>query len=432
MSMVIRNNLNALNSHNNLARNVLGTRRASERLASGFRVNRAADDAAGLAVSESMRSQLRGLGQAIRNANDGISLIQTAEGALEETHAMLHRLQELATQSANDTYNNTDRAQIQREVVELLNEISRIATETDFNGVRLFNGTRGHNFAADAGRFTVDVGGNNAASVMSSLGLAVDGNGNTLVWNYGSATSSGNVVFAAGSHLGSASLTAAGMHFLSYQPIGYSSAGAGMATRPDSWFDAAHASAVGGITLQIGTNAATSQRLVLSFGNMTTTGLGLASLNLSTLAGAQIALGLQSANVTGWDADSVTSVGNIDDAMVGATANGGVNDSNNPTLSDSSSQRFVGPFPPGSIRFAINLVSSQRAQLGAWQNRLESTVANLTVNHENLTAAESQIRDADMAAEMIQFTKFNILQQSAQAMLAQANQAPQAVLQLLR
>lgn len=417
MSMVIRNNLNAMNSHNNLARNVLGTRRASERLSSGFRINRAADDAAGLAVSESMRSQLRGLGQAIRNANDGISMIQTAEGALEETHAMLTRLQELAVQSGNDTYNNTDRAQIQREVLELLNEISRIATETDFNGVRLFNGTRGHNFAADAAGFTVD----NGADAVSSLGLAVDGNGNTMVWN-SNAASEARPEFDPDEHLGSQALDTAGQEFLVYQPIGY-----GDDIRHDAWFDAAHASAVGGITLQIGTNAATSQRLVLNFGNMTTTGLGLASLNLSTLAGAQIALGIQSDNINGWHASDIDEVGDYD------TANTRDADAlEDATLSESSDQRFVGPFPPGSIRFAINLVNGQRAQLGAWQNRLESAVNNLTVNHENLTAAESGIRDADMAAEMIQFTKFNILQQAAQAMLAQANQAPQAVLQLLR
>jgi flagellin len=657
--MVIRNNLNAMNSHNNLARNVLGTRRASERLSSGFRINRAADDAAGLAVSESMRSQLRGLGQAIRNANDGISLLQTAEGALEETHAMLHRLQELSVQAANDTYNNTDRAQIQREVNELLQEISRIATETNFNGVRLFNGTRGTNFAVDAGGFTVSgassavgaaapasvadaqntinairallnagfsntstpntisdmldggsgsdpfdlvnaaiadlrdhaltlngaaadiattdaaevsalanwavglgmVRGNSTDSEMvarlaaaledggavrtfadtaalvtfvagtadqdlknilatvasgsgtgggaggptwasestalitlvqgahadfssetgtsvvdlatnlagtgtaagfaalhgalgatgaawgagttaaaiegalnawiaarpapapggaapaggggmdmarNSLGLAVDGNGNTVVWNSGQSGAAGMPVGA--NHLGTGALDIPGAGFLQYQSLGY-----GATQRDDDWFDSAHADVVGGVTLQIGTNAAVSQRLVLNFGDMTTTGLGLANLDLTSLRGAQVALGIQS------DDDRIVAQGAPSDPGPGTA-----------TLSDSSSQRFVGPFPPGSVQFAINLVNGQRAQLGAWQNRLESTVSNLTTTHENLTAAESGIRDADMAAEMIQFTKFNILQQSAQAMLAQANQAPQAILQLLR
>jgi flagellin len=189
--------------------------------------------------------------------------------------------------------------------------------------------------------------------------------------------------------------------------------------RTDGWFDAAHASAVGGLTLQIGTTAAASQRLVLNFGRMTTFGLGLSNLNLSTLSGAQKALGIQSdenrAVTDSASADTAAAVGTI-----------------SRTLSQSSDERFVGPFIPGSVRFAIDLVSAQRAQLGAWQNRLEATVSNLTVTHENLTAAESGIRDADMAAEMIQFTKYNILQQSAQAMLAQANQAPQGILQLLR
>jgi len=417
MSMVINNNLNAMNAHNNLARNVLGTRRASERLSSGLRVNRAADDAAGLAVSESMRSQLRGLGQAIRNANDGISLIQTAEGALEETHAMLHRLQELAVQSGNDTYNNTDRAQIQREVLELLNEITRIGTETNFNGVRLFNGTRGTNNAVDAGGFLIDGEG-----AVNSLGLAVNGSGSAMVAIAGGADGDpaidGTMPGGAQSNVSVPDMTSEDTDIDNYlqvagdQFLRYSS----NTERNDGWFDSEHADVVGGITLQIGTNAAASQRLVLTFGDMTTTGLGLQNLDLTSLRGAQIALGIQSEG--GRDMEN-----GIEDADTQIGDN---------TLSNSSTERFVGPFVQGSIQFAINLVSGQRAQLGAWQNRLESTVSNLTVTHENLTSAESQIRDADMAAEMIDFTRFNILQQAAQAMLAQANQAPQAVLQLLR
>ena len=414
MSMVIQNNLNALNSFNNLAKNVKGTSKASEKLASGFRINRAADDAAGLAVSEKMRAQLRGLGQAIRNANDGISLIQTAEGALEETHAMLHRLQELATQSANDTYDNTDRVQIQREAKELLTEITRIARETDFNGIRLFNGTRGVNGAvtsattsangiltASGGAISnglaiaVDGGGNVRVAIQSSAGVAnstqssfVGGNAtygttmNLVTTNWGISTSTNGGI--------SADITAA---YSSANFLQYDSALLTSVSNNATW-----ANNRGGITIQIGAYAAAGQRLVMNFGDMTAEGLGLNNINLMSLAGAQVALG----------------------------SSGGTD------ISLSSGDKFVGPFEPGSIRFATNLVNSQRAQLGAWQNRLESTVNNLTASHENLTAAESAIRDTDMASEMINFTKFNILQQAAQAMLAQANQAPQAVLQLLR
>jgi flagellin len=315
-----------------------------------------------------MRAQLRGLGQAIRNANDGISLIQTAEGAMEETHAMLHRLQELSVQAANDTYDATDRVQIQREATELLNEINRIAHETDFNGIRLFNGSRGDNVGTNG--------------LITALSFSVNGDGVISTGIAGQAAVTGN-------------------NFLFGQTSFSITAG--------TTNNAGAASASGGLTLQIGAYNAAGQRLVLNFGNMTVSGLGLTNLNLTTLTGAQVALG------GGSGADQVPT---------------SAVDSND--LSPSATQRFVGPFVQGSIRFAINTVNSQRAQLGAWQNRLESTVNNLTTTHENLTAAESGIRDADMAATMIQFTKFNILQQSAQAMLAQANQAPQAILQLLR
>jgi flagellin len=316
-----------------------------------------------------MRAQLRGLGQAIRNANDGISLLQTAEGALEETHAMLHRLAELSTQAANDTYDATDRIQIQREATELLNEITRIAMETDFNGIRLFNGSRGTNATDGTG-----------SVLATTLEFATDGTGALYEPRFG----------------GDAATTPEFLY-----------GGTSFRINDGATNNAGTASAQSALTFQIGAYGAAGQRLVVNFGNMTTTGLGLSSLNLTTLTGAQIALG-----ATGTGAASLNQDGT--------------------DISISAEQQYVGPFQEGSVRFAINLVNSQRAQIGAWQGRLESTVNNLTVNHENLTAAESQVRDADMAAEMIQFTKFNILQQSAQAMLAQANQAPQAILQLLR
>jgi len=273
--MRIQHNINALNSLRQLGTNNTATGKNIEKLSSGFRINRAGDDAAGLAISEKMRGQIRGLEQAQQNANDGISLIQTAEGGLNETHAILQRMRELAVQSANGTYQDSvDRENLQKEVDALSSEIDRISSATHFNKIQLLDGT------------------------MSKL------------------------------------------------------------------------------TFQIGANGNSDQTVSLSVADMSASGLGLSSISVAAQG----------------DANSAISA--IDDA--------------------------------------INTVSGTRADLGALQNRLEHTVNNLGVTSENLTAAESRIRDVDMAKEMMQYTKNNILTQAAQAMLAQANQQPQGVLQLLQ
>jgi len=259
-----------------LGLNNLAASKSIEKLSSGFRINRAGDDAAGLAISEKMRAQIRGLNMASKNAQDGISLIQTAEGALQETHAILQRMRELAVQAANDTNNDNDRSELQKEVTQLLDEVSRIANNTEFNTKVLMTG-------------------------------AFTGTGAGLVFH-------------------------------------------------------------------IGANA--SQTITLQISNLTSSGLSINSVNIGTQSGANSAI--------------------------------------------------------STIQSAIDLVSSERAKLGAYQNRLEHTIKNLDTSAENLQAAESRIRDVDMAKEMMNFTKQNILMQAATAMLAQANQAPQGVLQLLR
>ncbi len=272
--MRIQNNLMAMNAHRALGNNNTATSKSLEKLSSGFKINRAGDDAAGLAISEKMRSQIKGLETAQSNANDGISMVQTAEGALTEVHSMLNRMVELATKSASGTVESSvDRKAIQAEVTSLSQEINRIATNTKFNGTSLLSTT----------------------------------------------------------------------------------------TK---------------VTLQVGETAAQ------------TIGVNLTSMSIS-------ALGINSG------AMSVATQTNASAAI---------------TL----------------INKAINTVSTQRAALGAVQNRLEHTINNLGVTSENITAAESRIRDVDMAKEMMSFTKNNILAQAAQSMLAQANQQPQGVLQLLR
>lgn len=271
--MIINHNLNAMNAHRNMTNNINAAAKSMEKLSSGLRINRAGDDAAGLAISEKMRGQIRGLDQASRNAQDGISLIQTAEGALNETHSILQRMRELAVQASNDTNVAADRSQIQLEVSQLKSEINRIASQTEFNTKKLVNG------------------------------------------------SASNVVF------------------------------------------------------QVGANS--GQTITMAIGAMDASALSVKAIDVRTAASA----------ITG----------QID-----------------------------------TIQSAIDKVSSERAKLGAYQNRLEHTTNNLNTSSENLQAAESRIRDVDMAKEMMNYSKNNILQQAAQAMLAQANQAPQGVLQLLR
>jgi flagellin len=268
MSLRIQNNVEAFNAHRNLVGSSHNLAKSMERLSSGYRINRAADDAAGLAISERLRAQTRGLGQAQRNAQDAVSLVQTAEGSLTEVHSMLQRVRELAVQYKNGSLSTADQTSIQSEVNQLASEIERIGTSSEFNGIKLLD-------------------------------------------------------------------------------------------------------AAATVTFQVGANDG------------------------EVIAVSTISLG----------------------AAIGATAlaltAGGATDIT-------------------EIDAAINAVSTQRAEFGAVQNRLEHTLNNLSVYQENLVASESRIRDVDMASEMVNFTKLNILQQAGTSMLAQANQAPQNVLSLLR
>lgn len=279
--MIINHNLNAMNAHRNMGINTGNAAKSMEKLSSGLRINRAGDDAAGLSISEKMRAQIRGLDQASRNAQDGISLIQTAEGSLNETHSILQRMRELAVQAANDTNVTVDRSAIKDELDSLKTEVDRIANTTQFNEKNLLDGSLSGGSASGA---VLQIGANNDANL--SLEIKID-------------------------KMDSASL-----------------------------------------------------------------GIDTASINVTSNTNAK---------------DTITNVNE-----------------------------------------AIKKVSTQRSKLGAYQNRLEHTIANLDNASENLQAAESRVRDVDMAKEMMNFSKNNILQQAAQSMLSQANQAPQGVLNLLR
>ncbi len=269
--MVVQHNLTAMNANRNLGTVQSAQSKSTEKLSSGYRINRAGDDAAGLTISEKMRSQIRGLNKASTNAQDGISLVQVAEGALTETHSILQRMNELATQAANDTNTTTDRTAIQAEIDQLTSEIDRIRSTTQFNTMNLLDGT-----------FT-------------------------------------------------------------------------------------------GKKLQIG--SLNGQSISISIKNMNSSSLKISGLKVSSFSVAGAAM--------------------------------------------------------ASIQAAINLVSTQRSTLGALQNRLEHTINNLDATSENTQAAESRIRDVDMAEEMVEYSKNNILAQAGQSMLAQANQSNQGVLSLL-
>jgi len=377
--MRINNNIMALNAHRQLGVNQANSSKSMERLSSGMRINRAGDDAAGLAISEKMRGQIRGLKQAQRNAQDGISLIQTAEGALNEIHAILQRMRELATQSATDTNTEVDRLEIQKEIDQLAAEITRIADTTEFNTQNLLGGkfTAKFHIGANAGQ-NVELSIN--AMDANALKVAGSGEGLAKVETYVSGLESGTytvATFVKDTHTPDAEWT----------------------TPPTFALLNADGDVV---ALGTGTDFYAIDDLELApEGNAFGAGPG------EVLEGVSPILTVATAVADG-DEFEVKVDGGID------------------VSSQVAADKAI-----TIINDALETVSAERSKLGAMQNRLEHTIANLGTSAENLQAAESRIRDLDMAEEIMAFTKNNILQQAATAMLAQANMAPQSVLQLL-
>ena len=353
--MRINNNLIAMNTHRQLGIANTGASKSMEKLSSGYRINRAGDDAAGLSISEKMRAQIRGLTMASKNAQDGISLIQTAEGALNESHSILQRMRELAVQAANDTNVDVDRESLQAEIDQLAQELTRIAENTEFNTQKLLDGT------FNDAKF--HIGANSGQNISLSIGNM---NADTL--------SVGQKVETA---------SESGIHTLK-QP---GSTGATIAT----FYTA-------GKTINIGTGSATLE--------LESSGYYVLQKNSSgtTIIGVELF------------------------RAVDSVYDGGLT----MTLGIHISTQAAADSAITTINNALEQVSAERSKLGAYQNRLEHTINNLDNVAENLQASESRIRDVDMAKEMMEFTRQNILQQAATAMLAQANQAPQSVLQLLR
>jgi flagellin len=428
-----------------------------EKLSSGLRINRAGDDAAGLAISEKMRGQIRGLDQATRNAQDGISLIQTAEGALTETHSILQRMRELAVQSANDTNVSVDRSAIQDEIDQLTSEIDRIADTTEFNTRKLLNGSIGAKAsdsgivkniettgATKSGTYTVDASGATLATAASDVtaGAAaatdtVNGAG-TITINGTDITVDAtdtvqNVIDKINSNVDGveASINSGGNFEIATTAVGagetldISATADGIVTADDAWNTTA--------TSNTGTNISG----VNVNGLGVDTGVAYVGNTVTVIDGTDDSAGL---SVEVLDTQSVD-ITVSDSVQLQIGANEGQNMSVSINAMDAQSLGIsslnVGSSLDASeaittINDAIETVSSARSGLGAAQNRLEHTINNLSVSSENLTAAESRIRDVDMAKEMMSFTRDQILLQSSNAMLAQANQLPQNVLSLLR
>jgi flagellin len=379
MGMQINTNVAALNAYRNLSNTQNDLSKSLEKLSSGLRINRAADDAAGLAISEGLRSQIGGLTVAARNAQDGISVIQTAEGSLTEVHSMLQRLRDLAVQAGNDSNNKESREAISGEATALVDELDRIGKSTNFNGIALLDGSNAS--------LKFQVGADGDANSQISVNLAT-----ANVTNVASALNVGNK----GTTTTIADATAVTGNFVATITTGTTTSAITVAMGAADP-DATHQSIVDKLNADGGFSASAIASVTYTAG--VATGVNVKSLDGSAVA---IAAG------TGFTAGAAGATGPLD------------------FTSAEGAQAAI-----GLIDKQIKSVSSARADLGAQQNRFESAINSLNVSRENISAAESRIRDTDMASEMVNFTRANLLSQAGTAMLAQANQSNSGVLQLL-
>jgi flagellin len=408
--MIINHNLGAINANRMMGVNASAANKSMEKLSSGLKINKAGDDAAGLAISEKMRGQIRGLDQAGANSQDGISLIQTAEGALNETTSILQRMRELAVQSGNDTATDQDRAAMQTENAQLGKEIDRISSTTQFNTKNLLDGSVSKATTSQAtilDSASLQDGGVNPLTTTKLTDLT-DGNGNNLGLQVG------DVIKINGMKNGTA-----------VAQVSYT------VTALSTMSDLTTQASIGGGTAAIGANGGIELTGVAGTAN----GLSNVSIKADNRALFNNTLSSFSETQTAQDTNTDKSLNLQIGANAGQTMSVDIKSMSTQALAlgsiDISTQKGA-QNAMSAIDNATATVSSERAKLGAFSNRLEHTINNLGTSSENLTSAESRIRDVDMAKEMSTFSKNNILSQAAQAMLAQANQQPQQVLQLLR
>ena len=402
MSMVVQHNMSAMNATRNLG-NVSGSlAKSTEKLSSGYRINRAGDDAAGLAISEKMRGQINGLSRASTNAQDGVSLIQTAEGALTETHSILQRMRELAVQAASDTNTDDDRTQIQNEIDQLTNEVDRIATTTEFNTMKLLDGSRtGAVSAKDGSSYFESTFTNSEVS----LSIATDAdNSKTCAFTdifrieITKDSDENTEKLEIGTNCKVTDLFGKAADNLAFDDgVIKITHGDEETTIDITGIDKLKA----GDVITITNNAAVESKAA-------DTGKDALRLQVGANAGQEVTMGINSMKAK--DLKIATTDGTALEVTSQSKASLAIN----------------------AFDLAIQKVSTERAKMGAIQNRLEHTISNLDTSAENLQAAESRIRDTDMAEEMTNYSKNNILQQAGQSMLAQANQSTQGVLSLLQ
>ena len=496
MIMRIQHNIMALNSNRQLGANNSAVAKSLEKLSSGYRINRAGDDAAGLAISEKMRAQIKGLEAATDNSQDAISLVQTAEGGLQEVHSMLNRMTELATKSANGTYtDDVDRKALQDEISALKDEINRIADGTDFNGIKLLDGTMGIGTTGAIADVAADTTANTDAFSWSLSG----GEGLEVEIKAAAKTSTGAATAKATWTAGKLTLEIEGDANTEVTQTMIDNAIKNAANAPQSAKDlkvtldepikfttASGANSVSTLKSEQAARATVTAKSTNNKVDITATAgkAGNVPASLTIQQGAvgvtvdgdgNVVVGLEAGkSYTANDINKMLADGNSDmtvdfageqtstDLAIAKTtlaggkglpSDGGLmlqigdtNDSYNQlklSIGDMHvnaldlnsvdiSTREGASAAMAKIKTAINTVSTSRGKLGAIQNRLEHTINNLGVTTENITSAESRIRDVDMAKEMMNYTKNSVLVQSAQAMLAQANQQPQSILQLLQ
>jgi flagellin len=473
----------SLNAQRNLGKSQGMLNKSMERLSSGLRINSAKDDAAGLAISDRMTSQIRGLNQASRNANDGISLAQTAEGAMQESTNILQRMRELAVQSSNDSNTGADRASLQKEVAQLQQELDRISTTTEFNGKKVLDGTftaQSFQVGANAGQSIEFSVGNTRSDTIGDQALKADGTINTATASSTNSVTAQTLSISGGLGTGTAAVTL-GMEAKDIASLVNAQSGDSGVEASAVTYAQLAVSADGNVTLNVTGKNSTAVNVSANVTDHTDlTGLSEAfnahtaetgiSASLSADKGSLILknsegydittvgqTGSVAATIQGVEADGTTVTGSTQSIAAAATANVGGNVTFHSDQSYSIASSNTTFLTAGNIASDLNSVSSidigsrsgaedsikvidnaigridaERANLGAIQNRFESTIANLQNISENISAARSRILDADIAQETSAMTKSSILQQAGVSILAQANQTPQLALSLLK
>lgn len=482
MAQVINTNIMSLNAQRNLNRSSSDLQVALQRLSSGLRINSAKDDAAGLAIAERMTTQIRGLNQAIRNANDGISLAQTAEGAMQEVTNNLQRIRELAVQAANASNSDGDRAALQAEVAQRLAEIDRVATQTEFNGLKLLDGSftsqsfqvganSGQSITVDSildaraaslGQYSLTADGtvtgnvvtgsatNNGIASESNLTVTVGGSTSSAI-SYAANASAKDIAAAINSGAGTLGVTATASNSATLSgltgtgTVSFTLNGQSVSAAITDINDLSSlVSAINGVASTTGVTAAFTSTSAKDSITLTTTdgrNIGIGSFAVSGASNESI--GFSGSTLTEGGTVAAVKTGvvtltsgqalSVQNAAADVFASAGTNNASFASVAALDVSTAAGASAAlGVIDQALDAVNGGRADLGAVQNRFESVIANLSTTSENLSAARSRIQDADFAAETARLTRAQILQQAGIAMVAQANAAPQTVLALLQ